>query len=752
MEKPFFDKKRAENKREVERVSSSVSVFSGIDKFDAYVNQTNLDNTLRGGYPIDAPRGKKVIYVFNRKHGDLERDYNNFVLEPEYYSQGNGNFRDANQNRRSSVWLKPSVGEKDIKDFYNLIQLDGFNPLVIKGDIFFIKNGKKRKKLAAKYFGGKDKKETRNLLSGEFTPGSLLNFAEGRKVKKGTKAFFDDTMRTASCRIDAEHREGYWIDHWTYNLDLLESYLALFPEKETQIIFKEKDFLFFDSPYRVKPRRERFIKDKESIRQYDSVYLDKKKKKLIDSRSAERSWVRVKKGKGAVYKCALSTKILAIISNKIASLDPLGRGIEMEADKPGWCDSMNGLPGIAGSSFPETAELLRLVWFFLKATENAGKVAVRLPSRLAHFLRGLARALGKYARCDSARERRAYWEASNNLKEAYREKVRLGLTGREENLDKKEITQFLALAAEKLEDGIRRSRKKNGLPYTYFINDMKNFTAKPVALFLEGPARLLKITKDKTRALSLYRAVKRSDLYDRKLGMYKLNAPLDREPLEIGRSRVFTPGWLENESIWLHMEYKYLLEVLKKGLYEEFYDDFKTALVPFQDQKRYGRSVFENSSFIVSSKFFDKRLHGTGFIARLTGATAEFIHMLRIMNLGENPFALKGRNLIFKPEPVLHWMLFTGKEKKIEFPFSGRKRAVTLAKNSYAFSLFGGTLAIYNNPRAKNTFGRGAARPVKFTLRYKNGRESVIKAPYLEEPNSHALREGKIESLSILLK
>ena len=23
--------------------------------------------------------------------------------------------------------------------------------------------------------------------------------------------------------------EGYWVDHWTYNLDLIESYLSIFP-------------------------------------------------------------------------------------------------------------------------------------------------------------------------------------------------------------------------------------------------------------------------------------------------------------------------------------------------------------------------------------------------------------------------------------------------------------------------------------------------------------------------------------------
>lgn len=88
---------------------------------------------------------------------------------------------------------------------------------------------------------------------------------------------------------------------------------------------------------------------------------------------------------------------------------------------------------------------------------------------------------------------------------------------------------------------------------------------------------------------------------------------------EIGRMMAFSPGWLENQSIWLHMSYKFLLELLRGGLYEEFYQDIKTGLVPFMDNKVYGRSPLEASSFIVSSAFPDKKLHGAGFLARLSG-------------------------------------------------------------------------------------------------------------------------------------
>ena len=39
---------------------------------------------------------------------------------------------------------------------------------------------------------------------------------------------------------------------------------------------------------------------------------------------------------------------------KTATLDPYGMGVEMEAGRPGWYDALNGLPGLLGSSMPET--------------------------------------------------------------------------------------------------------------------------------------------------------------------------------------------------------------------------------------------------------------------------------------------------------------------------------------------------------------------------------------------------------------
>ncbi|MFW6389869.1 MAG: hypothetical protein ACOCZT_02015, partial [Halanaerobiales bacterium] len=121
-------------------ITDNIRTVSSYDKFDNYCQQTFLDNILRGGYPKTFKHNdkKNIYHLFSRKHGDLERDYNYFHLEASFYSQGNGNYRDVNQNRRCDNFFNPEVKEYNIKTFVNLIQLDGYNPLVIKGSRFTI--------------------------------------------------------------------------------------------------------------------------------------------------------------------------------------------------------------------------------------------------------------------------------------------------------------------------------------------------------------------------------------------------------------------------------------------------------------------------------------------------------------------------------------------------------------------------------------------------------------------------------------
>jgi hypothetical protein len=79
-------------------------------------------------------------------------------------------------------------------------------------------------------------------------------------------------------------------------------------------------------------------------------------------------------------------------------------------------------------------------------------------------------------------------------------------------------------------------------------------------LFLEGPTRMMKSVEPNT-ARKIYQKVKTSKLRDGDLGMYTISASLKGQPFDIGRSMAFPPGWLENQSVWLHMSYKFYLQV-----------------------------------------------------------------------------------------------------------------------------------------------------------------------------------------------
>lgn len=101
----WFPEKRKEAQSLVASLCAAVDSKTADPVFDAYTKQTYLDNLLRGGVPTFFHHDGKSApyYLYSRKHGDPEREYNFFSLGREYYAQGNGNFRDVNQNRRCDV-------------------------------------------------------------------------------------------------------------------------------------------------------------------------------------------------------------------------------------------------------------------------------------------------------------------------------------------------------------------------------------------------------------------------------------------------------------------------------------------------------------------------------------------------------------------------------------------------------------------------------------------------------------------------
>jgi hypothetical protein len=755
----YFNQKQAENSALIASLQRPVFTRSSSRELDLYCRQNFLDNIMRGGCPeqIEHASGKTSLYLYSRKHGDLERDYNMFLLEPTFFSQGNGNYRDVNQNRRSDIWFNPDIGAEGVLFFFNLIQSDGYNPLIICPDRFrFNQDFTSLSGFFNRYNMGKIK----GFLGSDFTPGELFCYIDSNDImiKGSRQGLLESIMENSTKHFQAVHGEGFWIDHWHYCLDMLESYIGLYPEKLEEILFHVKEFTFFDNACIVQPRNKRYVLHNGTLRQFESVVKNPDKDRLIKQRKFLPDVSRVLNGKGDIYKTNLIAKMIIVIANKFASLDPYGAGIEMEAGKPNWYDSLNGLPGLLGSSVCETFELKRWIIFLQHAikkvsfSDSAGQ-----PISLPEEAYDLLSALGDISR--KKLDNFDFWNRRNSLKERYRADTLYGFTGKERQIDSKRIKQIFDVFIKKIDKGLSKSYDKTTkLYHSYFINDAVKykvisktkgkvylkalkFRHIPLPVFLEGMVHAFRTGRKHSLSLSYHKAVRSSSLFDKKLNMYKVCASLENMPEEIGRARVFTPGWLENESIWLHMEYKYMLELLKSRLYSHFYNDFKKVFVPFLKPDIYGRSILENSSFIVSGAFPEEKLHGNGFVARLSGSTAEFINIWLIMCVGKKPFYIDNKGkLCAELKPVLKSWLFTTKQD------------LSFSRDTFSFNFLGRTLVVYHNPARKDTFGSARAETERVTMQFEDGRKVIQKSPRILPPYSYDLRNGRISRIDIELR
>ena len=180
----FIARKATRNKEIIDGIKNYSFTASASREFDLYAGQTFLDNILRGGLPISLKTrdGNVVFNVYSRKHGDPERDYNHFVLAPTFFSQGNGNYRDVSQNRRNDVWFNTDVGDSHLISFLNLIQADGYNPLVVKGTTFHVAQPEKIDDLLGRSVREKNRGPLKEFLRKSFSPGIFFNSSIPRRL------------------------------------------------------------------------------------------------------------------------------------------------------------------------------------------------------------------------------------------------------------------------------------------------------------------------------------------------------------------------------------------------------------------------------------------------------------------------------------------------------------------------------------------------------------------------------------------
>ena len=775
----YYDERRHMNRMLIREITDQAFTSSSDPLFDRYLGQCYLDNVMRGGIPVNLA-GKerpRVFWLYSRKHGDLERDYNDFRLSPTYYSQGNGNFRDVNQNRRHDVWFNPQVGDATLHYFWNLIQLDGYNPLVVKGITYAIGDLALAESLLQELMPDQDYLGLLALIDRPFTPGDAAAFLEQiRPAHPKNRCIIAALLEQAEALEDAEPiREGYWIDHWIYNLDLFDAFAGIYPDRLKQACFERRDYTFYDNSVVLTPFDERYKLIDGKVRLKDCVRIDAAKKCLIEGREHHPHQVRTGMGRGEVYHTNLLVKMLTLFLNKLASFDPYVTGMEMDAGKPGWCDALNGLPGILGSSVGEVFALQRLLGQMQNIIETASPgTTLALPVEIITFLSSMEEYLRRIPR--TREERYGFWETTHRLRDVYLAATLYGLHGQEQELSLEKLSGLLTRGRLLIDQALSRAYlPETGLYHTYFSHQVlrwrdyvrtaeegaleekggwpEDFTAQPLPPFLEGQVHALRGSSDAATARALYRAVRESPLYDGKLKMYKICADLSCAAEELGRIRIFPRGWLENESVFLHMEYKYLLEILASGLYEEFFSELPRLLVCYMDPKVYGRNPLENSSFITSSVYPQEDLHGNGFIARLSGSTAEMLHIRLLMSFGPHPFRLDARGeLVLAFAPILKSSFFRSTENQAELVWdNGLRRSYPIPADAYAARFLGNTLVVYKNPKHRDTFGANAVQVSGHVLSLWNGDTHTVDGPVIKGESAHWVRDGLVERIDVSL-
>lgn len=136
----------------------------------------------------------------------------------------------------------------------------------------------------------------------------------------------------------------------------------------------------------------------------------------------------------------------------------------------------------------------------------------------------------------------------------------------------------------------------------------------------------------------------------------------------------------------------------------------------------------EAASFIVSTVFPDKKLHGASFLARLSGSTAEMMSMWAIMMAGQHPFSLDATGVLqCTLVPVLPGWMFTD-------------------ENTVGFTFLGEIPVTYHNPTKGNTWNLISTSA---TVVYKDGSSISSTDGILRGEIAKRIRSLEVASIDI---
>jgi hypothetical protein len=660
------------------------------------------------------------------------------------------------------------MGAFDIKMFLSYIQADGYEPMTVEAIVYVYSDHKMARKVAKQVTTDANSAKILGevLSGGPFRPGQLFSLCDQLKINrtKSNDDFINPIIAHAEDRAMAVYGQGYWADHWDYYLDMIEAYNAIYPDKEEELMY-DNELRYFFSTATVRPRSEKYVLDytfdgkSKHVIQLDATYFDMEKSKEQEAfrdqntglLGIEAAWYR--SSKGQTFKSTPIVKLFLLCSMKFAMRDAWGMGIEYEGGRPGWLDSMNGLPGMVGSGMPETYELYLLMKYVKSVTDKYDRDLI-VPAELAKMVVSVEAALDLLETFDYQEEEDIpmdvpkplfeYWDVVASARENYRNDVQYYFSGNTTVYTASKISSILERWISEVDKGMERSKKfgtigfgddgDSGIVPTFFsydvtdweLNSNHNAMGLPLVnaksmkvgifpLFLEGPVRYMKTIQDDDKKMTdMYERVLDSGLRDNELKMYYLSASLTGQTYDMGRQIAFAPGWLENQSIWMHMSYKYYLQLIRGKLYTQFFSEVKNGgVLPFMDPEVYGRPLMECSSFIASSAFPDPSVHGQGFLARLSGSTAEFMDMWKLMFIGPEPFFLNKHGKVeMQLQPALPSWLFEDETSESDPHYDEDGNHIV------SFKLFSMIPVTYHNPGGKDIHG---TNPKSYTVTMTDG-------------------------------
>ena len=274
----------------------------------------------------------------------LCRDYNAFLIDTTYFSQGPGNYRDVAQNRRNDVTFFPRMASFNIQMFLSFIQADGYEPLTVEAVVYRFDDPNDAVEVAREVTAD-EKSATRLsdvLKGGSFRPGQVFQLCEQLDIQRNPKytdaEFINKILKKTEDLAMAVFGTGYWADHWDYYIDLVDSYLSVYPDQEEALMY-DKPLRYFFSTATVKARSRKYVLDltqdgkSHHVLQLGATYFDSHKaaeqKAYFDQNTgllgSEAHWARTEKG--AAFTSSAIAKLFHLGAIKFAMRDAWGMGV-----------------------------------------------------------------------------------------------------------------------------------------------------------------------------------------------------------------------------------------------------------------------------------------------------------------------------------------------------------------------------------------------------------------------------------------